>query len=89
MWMNNDFIKRKDNLPWQVMGGSTLVLNPSNSSAHEFNGSAGFIWDKLDQGIIFSELVSEICKKYEVVKNEVENDLQDFLAKLKENELLL
>lgn len=76
----------------EVAGEAILI--PTGKSALEFNGIVGLnpisaeIWKCLESGKGRSEILAHILEEYEVSEEIVNADLDEFLAKLQELNIL-
>ena len=81
MKIKDTFIKR------EVCGVNVVV--PVGESTKDFNGtiqlrgSANFVWDILKEGATEEELIEKLLEKYDVSREVVTKDLNDFLEKLR------
>ncbi len=82
MKINYEMIKR------EIVGETYLV--PVGKAAHDYNGLfalsevAGFIWDILPQCADEKEIISAVLEEYEVDEKTAENDVKEFISKLRE-----
>ena len=53
------------------------------------NETGGFLWQKLSEGATEDELVSAILSEYEIDEATAKADVSAFIAKVKENDLLI
>lgn len=86
MKIKNGFVKRN-------IAGSEIVV-PVGKSAGEFNGmitlneSGAFFWDCLKEDTTRDEVVSKVLEVYEVTPQKAADDVDKFIAMLRENGLL-
>ena len=86
MKIKNDFILRE-------VAGSYVVV-PVNDRTMDFNGminlneTAAFLFKLLQEGAEKSELVSRMIEEYEVTAEKAEADIEKFIQKLKDADLL-
>lgn len=70
------------------------ILVPVGPSALEVNGMITvnevgvFIWKQLEQGCNYEELLASITAEYEVPDNQAKIDLDEFLARMKDANLI-
>ena len=88
MSFKNNIIKRKNGLPWQVMGDQALVLVPDKQEAHELNETACFIWQQLDGKNSFVDIIKNIQESYDVEELTAEQDLQTSLGEFQSLDLV-
>lgn len=71
------------------------ILIPTGSAAKKFNGlinlnqSGLLLWNKLQNECIKDDLVDVLLEEYEVDRETAEADVDKFLKKLREAEILL
>lgn len=65
-----------------------FVFNPSTGDSYSSNPIAAEIIQKMKENYSISEIKSYLVDKYEVEKYVVEKDVDEFVAMLKENNLL-
>lgn len=86
MKIKPDFILKK-------IAGSYVVI-PLRSAAVNFNAviklseSGAFLWEKLAKGAEKSELVEALLSEYDVDEATASSDVDKFLSKLKEADLV-
>ena len=86
MKINKELVKRD-------IAGDTILV-PVGKTVYDSNGLfvlnelGSFIWDRLPQAETEEELVNAILEEYEVAEPVAREDLNKFLAKLREMEIL-
>ena len=86
MKINKELVKRD-------IAGDTILV-PVGKTVYDSNGLfvlnelGSFIWDRLPQAETEEELVNAILEEYEVAESVAREDLNKFLAKLREMEIL-
>lgn len=86
MKIKSDFILKK-------IAGSNVVI-PLRSAAVNFNAviklseSGAFLWDKLSKGAEKEDLVQALLDEYDVDEATASSDVDKFLLKLKEADLV-
>lgn len=72
----------------------TYVVVAVGKASHDFNGVinlkgiAPFLWEKLQEDVSYDQLVDMVLNEYDVSKDIVSRDVESFLNKLKEANLL-
>ena len=66
---------RKQGLPWQQIDDESLVLNPSEHEAHEFNETASFVWAHLDGKSSMQQIIESLADDYSVDALTVSGDV--------------
>ena len=78
----------KDSSVLSEIGGSFIVV-PTGSDTVDLNGmitlneTGNFMWNKMKDEITKEELIEEFLKEYDVDKDTVSNDIDDFVDKLR------
>ena len=71
-----------------------FVVVPVGETALNFNGvislngTGAFLWKQLEKGIQPATLVRHLCDRYAVSTEKAQQDVEAFLAKMKEKHLL-
>lgn len=85
--INGDFIERN-------VAGETVLI-PVGNTALEFNGLCStdeiglFIWQQLAEECTRESLILKMLNEYNVERDVLEKDIDDFLGKLDEYKILL
>ena len=86
-------MKIKDNFILKEIAGSYVVV-PVRSRAVDFSGviklteSGAFLWRLLEKGADREELIAKMLEEYDVDEARAAADIDKFVAKLKEADLL-
>ena len=84
--------RKKDFILSEIMGD--VVLVPINQSTSQFNGLitvnelGKFIWENIESAKDEEELLQRILDEYEVERDVAKADLDEFLGKLKEIDII-
>ena len=87
MRRNEDYIVRK------IAG--EVILIPSGGAAARLNGMvslnelAAFLWEQLKEPRDLEELIRLVTGEYEVSREEAEKDIREFIARLKEEGMVI
>lgn len=74
--------------------GESFVVIPVGESSVDFsnvitlNGTGAFIWECLEQAKPRTEIIAALMKEYAVEKDIAERDVDIFIDRLEENDLL-
>ena len=88
-----DIMKVKDNFILKKIADSYVVI-PVRSRTVDFSGviklteSASVLWQMLEKGAEREELVARLLEEYEVDENTARDDVDRFLQKLREADLI-
>lgn len=86
-------MKIKEGFAKRNIAGSEIVV-PVGKKALEFNGmitlneSGAFFWDCLKEETTKEEIVKKVLEIYDVTPEKANEDVEKFIAMLRENELL-
>lgn len=86
-------MKIKSGFAKREIAGSFIVV-PVGSNAAAFNGmitlndSSSFFWDCFQDDITIDEAVKKVTAEYEVDDARARKDIESFIEKLKENNLI-
>lgn len=75
---------------WKELGGKVIVLQTDANPpvTHELNSTGSFIWEKLQNDIMFSDLLAEVINEFDVSESDARSDLLLILKALEEKNLL-
>lgn len=86
-------MKIKNGFMIREVAGQWVVV-PLGERVVDFNGimtlseSGALLWKALEQDTLEEDLVAEILKEYEVDKETAKNDVLEFIATLKEKNII-
>lgn len=86
-------MKIKEGFMLREVAGNYIVV-PVGLKTIDFNGminlnkTGAYLWEELSKGITFEALLDNMIEKYQVSKDIAESDLNEFIAKLKEKNIL-
>jgi hypothetical protein len=82
-------LKRNDSIAWKDLGDHIIILDSGeNKMVHHLEDVSAFIWQNLDGTHSSNSLATLIAKTFEVSEETATKDLEEFLSKLKKNNLL-
>ncbi|MDD4938623.1 MAG: PqqD family protein [Candidatus Omnitrophica bacterium] len=81
-------VYRKRNIPWRIIDGEALVVDPEKSLIYPFNAVAARVWQLIDGAKDTDEIAEMIFREFEAEKALIHADITDFIAQLKESELI-
>ena len=80
MKIKNEYVLREVAGTWVVLPLATETVNFSGMLT--LNESGAMLWKVLEQGCRKESLVDALLAEYEVSKEQAQNDVEEFLAKL-------
>lgn len=76
-------------ISWRIIDGQILILDSHlNESAHELNEIGSFIFSQISQGKELDSIKKDLKETYPE-EAEIEEDMQHFIDKLKELQLIV
>lgn len=82
-------IKIKPFLAWQVIDGDTVIIDSrGNKQIHRLNPVATLIWNEVTKGIELNEIIMNLSSEFDVSKEELSQDVNDFINDLQNKGLL-
>lgn len=79
---------RSDGVPWREVEGEVVALDLETSSYFAVNKTGAVLWPALRQGATRGELVARLSASFGVDQATAAEDLEVFLASLREHGLL-
>ncbi|QBP41994.1 lasso peptide biosynthesis PqqD family chaperone [Paenisporosarcina antarctica] len=70
------------------MDGDKVMLSVHNGKYYNLGELGGAIWDLIKEPLTFQQLVETLRSQYEVDQTECEEQVTDFLSKLKKDGLI-
>lgn len=68
--------------------GSLIIINLRNGTISKLNSTGKIIWTNISNKSI-DEIVDVISEKYEVEREEIKKDVQEYFDKLLHNQLII
>jgi hypothetical protein len=59
-------LRRRDDIAWREIEGAAIVVTPAEGVVHEFNGTATFLWRKLDEPSTPRRLAELLAGEFDV-----------------------
>jgi hypothetical protein len=88
MWNKTSIISRQENIHWQQVDESIVILNPIEGKSHELNETGMYLWKQLESEQTFSSLLDELCSDYNVTSEEASKDITEFITLMLEQKLI-
>jgi Coenzyme PQQ synthesis protein D (PqqD) len=76
-------------LAWRMIEGEVVVISPEDSSVHELNDTASFIWNAMNGERTSAEIAALLSEEYDVLPEVALAHTQELIASLQEKKLLL
>jgi hypothetical protein len=76
-------------LAWRMIEGEVVVISPEDSSVHELNETASFIWNAMNGERTSAEIAALLHEEYDVAPEEALAHTQELIVSLQEKKLLL
>ena len=75
-------------VPWQVLDGQVVILNPTSTMAYEFNDLGSMVWESLQNQESFEQFLSKALDEFAVDESTLITDVDEFLFELRNDGLL-
>lgn len=79
---------RRRDLPFQVIGDQTFVVEPREGILHMLDETAGYLWTRLERPEDAKGLAGALCEEYEVDEETAARDAAAFLKELESKGLV-
>ena len=80
--------KQCEDLVCRVIDGEVVILTTDGRNIHSLNPVGSVIWELSDGTKSIGEIISIICKRFDVSSKDAEADVLEFEAQLIEKNLL-
>lgn len=80
---------RVEDLAWQEVDGDMVILDLRTSAYLTLNRAASQLWPMLVQGDTEARLAEKLVHEYGIPTDQAHGDVQDFVAHLRNNDLLI
>ena len=87
--MKDQIPVRNDKYIWREIDGETFVLAETGKKIITLNKVASFIWQKCDGRRSLGQIRDEILKKFKVNMEVAQQDLDRFVAEMKNHEMII
>ncbi len=79
---------RTQDISWREVDDEIIVLDLRSSLYHSIDSVGAFLWQQLERGVTFDELVKVLREEYDVAEETAVTDVQAFLGSLEDLGLL-
>ncbi len=79
--IENKHITKKNSCVDTSYENGVIILNTETGIYIELNETGKFLWEKIETGPTFKELIAGLCETYHVTDDEAEDSLKKFLDK--------
>jgi hypothetical protein len=80
---------RRPEIAWRVIDGEAVVVNPRAGLIYPFNPVATRCWELADGTRTAEQIIMALYEEFDVPREQLERDMQAFLATLHEKGLLM
>lgn len=77
----------KERLSYRKLADGGILYDGKSRQVHHLNATAAFVWEQCQKGNIFSEIVENMCSKFEVKTKLARDDLKTILRDFSEADL--
>lgn len=82
-------LDRKGDVRWNVMEGEAVILNLATGIYYTLDPVGTVIWQEVTAGKDIEEIVEIVCARFDEEASVVRGDVEDLLAHLKEEQLIV
>jgi len=83
--MSQKFPLKTSSIPWRVVDGRAVIVQPRAGSVHELNEVGTWLWSAADGRRSFVEIADDLCEEFELDSaSDATRDLEDFYSRLSE-----
>lgn len=65
-------------------GDVTLAFNPDTSDMFEFNDTGAEIFEMVQAGLQYEDMINKICSVYDVTADEIYEDVDEILGRMED-----
>ncbi len=87
--IKESFFKRNPNVAFRAFKKECILYTTFDNKFHQLNEISTKIWRLCARWTSLGEIVSSICKEYDVEREKARDDIMHFLAKMNKAKLLL
>jgi len=80
-------LRRNDHLPFQMLDGEVVVVDPKTQNVHVLNSTASRIWELLENDMDLQGLIDALNEEYDLISPERVQEVRSFLNELEEQGL--
>ena len=82
------FIVKAESVVWKRVDEKGVILNTKSAMYYDVEGVSLTIWEAIDGGIYFSELIEDIVREYSRSEKTVTRDIIEFLDLMKKEGII-
>lgn len=82
-------VRRRDNISVQHIGAETVLHDHQAQRAHVVNGTAAWIWDRLDGSRSLADIGLELAERYAVDVGIAQRDVSSVVDSFRQLDLLV
>lgn len=87
--MSNPKIQSLPNLSIRKIDSEIFILNRSTAEIHTFNETGTFIWELIEKKHTIEDISRRISEEYEITPEAAFREIDEFIADLKNKQLIL
>lgn len=72
----------------QHVDGELIILDKDNNKIHQLNAVASFIWQMIDSGSDFDEVLKQLVSEYDIDEQSANTDLMNVIRQFKDLNLI-
>lgn len=79
---------RRPEIPWRVIDGEAVVVNPRAGLVYPFNPVATRCWELADGSHSLEAMIDTLAGEFEAPREQIQQDVEAFLRSLQEKGLI-
>jgi len=87
--MLSKYILRSDSTAYRTINGMALVVGAPEGKLRTLNEAGTFIWEQVDGRHALSEVINQMCQKYDVDYTQAAQDAEVFVHELESQNMLV
>lgn len=84
----DSYLHRSEDLVWREIKGEVVILTADGREIHTLNKVGSAIWELADGRRNIKELITQICKRFDVRFEVAQADVQEFAEQLVAKKIL-
>ena len=81
--------KHASHTAWRRVESESIILDLNTSVYYSLNDTGAFIWERLGSGATVPQVATELCVEFDVEPETAARDMDEVIAKLCSEKLLL
>jgi len=87
--MLSKYLLRSDSTAYRTINGLALIVGAPEGKLRSLNEAGTFIWEQADGRHTLSEIINQMCQKYDVDYTQAAQDAETFVHELERQDMLV